>query len=234
MTRQQIVKAAGERLQASSYGKSTAVVSRWMATTWHAAAGLSLNDAKLMSGRGGTTAIRLFPALEKMVPLRGQACVLREFGLSVLKSAGAKGKAIWEHRLGLPVEEQIDSFQAKLESEDLRANTKCYKQLVESYPRAVDRLVAINLANALIANHIPYADSQGVDIRNWGPTIEYTSGRRYHTIAAIAPVYTPSELCFCFGKLFAEAVLNDMKSVSESTVAQAWRELISLVVAKAA
>lgn len=234
MTRQQIIKSAGERLRASSYGKSTAVMSKWMTTTWHTAASESLNDAMLLPSNGDKTDVRLNSTLERLAPLKAQVCVLREFALAVLKSAGTKGKAVWEHKLGLPHDEQIDSFQNKIESEELRATTKSYKQLVESYPRAVDRLVALNLANALIANHIPYADSRGVKIRSWGPTIEYTSGRRYHTIAAIAPVYTPIELCFCFGKLFAEAVLNDMKSVSESSVAAAWQELIELVVAKAA
>jgi len=90
------------------------------------------------------------------------------------------------------------------------------------------------VANALIANHVPYRDSEGVKIRMWGPTLEYATLKRYHTLAAVVPAYTPSEFCHCFGKLFAEYVLNDMKSVSESTVAQGLRELVIAVSEKAA
>jgi len=231
MNPQHIVKGTGDKLKAHALGKITSVYSSWMQLQWRVADS-GLGDAAAMPEN--EPAIRLFPQLQRTDFLRAQAALLREFGLIILRKSGAKGQAIWRHKLGLPSSTQIDSFQSKLESPDIRKNTRSYRELVESYPRAVDRLVALNLANALIANHVPYRDSEGVKIRQWGPTLEYATLQRYHTLAAIAPAYTPTEFCSCFGKLFAECVLNDMQAVSESSVAQGLRDLVTAVSEKAA
>lgn len=231
MNPQHIVKGTGDKLKAHPLGKVTSVYSCWMQMQWRVAES-GLGDAAAMPEN--EPAIRLFPQLQRTDFLRAQAALLREFGLIMLRKSGAKGRAIWRHKLGLPSSTQIDSFQSKLESPDIRKNTKSYRELVESYPRVMDRLVALNLSNALIANHVPYRDSEGVNIRQWGPTLEYATLTRYHTLAAVIPAYTPSDICACFGKLVAEYVLNDMQAVSETTVAQGLRDLVTSVMEKAA
>lgn len=223
-----IVQKAGQSLRKHALGKLDSVAQTWSSVHWrmvnrNEGLGTTLNDARCMRDEPPTVA--LFPALDWMPEALAQYSVLREFGALLLQRSGEQGRTIWAQKLGLPSQAQINSVQARLSEPKHRERIRTYRALVDTYSRALDRLVALNLCNALLANRIPYSDSHGIVLSSWGPTQEYACQRRYHTVTALMPAYCPSALLTNFGNVFAEAVLNDMGSVSESSVAQALRDL---------
>jgi hypothetical protein len=231
-----IVQSAAKALRQHPLGKLDAVAQTWTSVNWRAAQrneglGTTQSDARWIKEE--PPAIRLYPSLEWMPEPLAQYAVLREFGGLLLARSGERGRVIWGQKLGLPSRAQVDSVQARLTEPKHRQRIGSYRALVDTYSRALDRLVALNLCNALLANRVPYSDSHGIILCNWGPTQEYAGQRRYHTVACLLPAYCPPALLSNFGNVFAESVLNDMQSVSESSVAQSLRDLVQNVAERA-
>jgi hypothetical protein len=170
--------------------------------------------------------ISLYPALLAKTPAQADSALLREFGNLVMRKAGPRNKARWEKKLVLPKSEQLQAVQRKLKDRDLRLECKRYVELVEMFTTAMDRLVALNVTNALLANGVAFASSLGVDIFVWGPTSEYANLKKYHSIIPFTSAYAPREVHECFGCAFAEMIVNKLRSVKESSTAKALETLI--------
>jgi hypothetical protein len=171
--------------------------------------------------RQGLPTINLYPRLKSMREEDAIHAILREFGNFLHFHASDRLKKIWKYKLSLPEAGQIESFQGKL-----TGNFKDFAGLVESYNTAVDRLVAINLSNALIANGASFGSSHNTDVRNNGATEEYAARRRRHSLTPLLGAYCCREMYTDYGFAFAELVMNDLQNVSESSTQEAFRKLV--------
>lgn len=143
-----IVQKAGQSLRKHALGKLDSVAQTWSSVHWrmvnrNEGLGTTLNDARCMRDEPPTVA--LFPALDWMPEALAQYSVLREFGALLLQRSGEQGRTIWAQKLGLPSQAQINSVQARLSEPKHRERIRTYRALVDTYSRALDRLVALNL-----------------------------------------------------------------------------------------
>lgn len=170
--------------------------------------------------RDGSNRINLYPSLADKPRKFAAYILLREFGHLLYGKANDAAKRRWNNKFGLPSSAQIDAVQGKL-----TPIFKSYRDLVESFNTAMDRYVALNIANALIANGVPYSQSQNIQLKQWGPTQEYCNRRRYHVLIPLVSAYASKEIFEDFGAAFADWVCG-MNGITESTVAEATHEII--------
>lgn len=175
-------------------------------------------DAEL--ARDGTNRINLYPSLLQKPRKYSIFVVLREFGHLIYSKAGEQVKRRWLYKLGLPTTGQITAVQNKMTPQ-----FASFRDMVESFTTAMDRYVALNIANALIANGVKYSQSQNIDIKEWGPTQEYCNRRRYHVLIPLVSAYASREIYEDFGTAFADWTCG-MCGITESSVADATHEII--------
>ena len=159
--------------------------------------------------------------------------VLREFGKLILLRAGDNGRSIWEKKLDVPTTQDIELAAAKLSDPAVRSKSRSYADVLERYPQqghSVERLVYVNVANALLANNISFADSQGVSIKTWGPTAEYCARKKYHSLIPLVSAYSPPDIYADFGAALAALVVDNLKDVRDHSVAFALRGIIQRIV----
>ncbi len=214
-----IIKEAGDLLKKSKAGEPH-TVNAWEKITWtnHIS---QLVDADAEAVRCGDTRINTYPSLLALPAKRAHAALLREFGNVQLANGDDETKQLWRLKYVLPEKDQITAFQGRLQ--DPKYET--YRSIVESFHTSHDRLVALNLANALIANNVPRAGAFNVDIRKWGGTSEYATLCKYHTIASVLPAYASKQIVEDFGAAFADVVLNG-KGVRETSIANALEAIV--------
>lgn len=170
--------------------------------------------------RDGTPRINLYPSLIGKPRKYSAYLALREFGHLLYAKAGDQVKRRWTDKLALPTTAQITAVQGKL-----TPDFKSYHDLVESFTTAMDRYVALNIANALIVNGVPYSQSQSINLKQWGPTQEYCNRRRYHVLIPMISAYASKEIYEDFGAAFADWVCG-MNGITESSVAEATHDLL--------
>jgi hypothetical protein len=223
-TFKQIVKSASGLLLAHPVGRESHIKHLWSKIDFQVNNERKTeNDASLHPSKD---LIALYPALTDKTPAQADAIVLREFGKLLLRKAGAHSQERWEKKLILPKESQIAAVQSRFQDAAIRAANNTYREVVETFTTAMDRLVALNISNALLANGVGFSSSQGIDIKVWGPTAEYSSGKKYHSIIPFTSAYAPREVHDCYGCAFAEMVINKMRSIRESSTAKALESLI--------
>lgn len=180
--------------------------------------------------RKGDAVIHLYPVLEKqaVAPVK----VLREFGKFILLRAGERGAAIWKSKLDVPTETQVATVKEKLADPELRKTCRTYKDVLDTYPDkggSVDRLVFINIMNALLANNIAFSDSVGVDIMAWGPTSEYCNLKKYHSLIPLVSAYAPADVYNDYGVALAAMLTDKLANVRDSSVAYALRGIVQRI-----
>lgn len=200
----------------------------WRLIEWQGHSDAMSTGAELC--RQGDAVIHLYSNLEQ-VP-NPQQKLLREFGLFVLLRSGDRGAAIWKSKLDLPTQEQVRIVKDKLADPELRKTCRTYKDVLDTYPdrgSAVDRLVYINITNALLANNIAFSDSVGVDIMTWGPTTEYCNLKKYHSLIPLASAYSPGDVYADYGYALAAMVTDKLRQVRESSVLYALRGIVQRI-----
>lgn len=205
----------------------------WNSIKWQECAG-DASDYPAELHRNGEPVIRLFPSLATD-PRAGEA-VLIEFAYYVYGKSGERGKEIWEKKLFMPTQEQMDAVSLKLASPEIRKTCETYEQVLDTYPstgHAVDRLVFIHVVNALTANNVPYPETVNLDIRAWGPTTAYTNFQRYDSLVPLSSAYAPRRIDECFGTAVAAWITGDLKKVADKTVAYALKLIIRNVIGRA-
>lgn len=222
----EIVKAAGDLLLQHQYGKLEKVTGLWSDVAWiemQEDAGKVEAEAVL----GDAPAVRLYPAIKTSA--RAAESVLREFGLLILVKGGDQARGLWDKKLHKPKAEDIELFQLKLSDPEIRKNAKAYRDVLAAYPdkgHSVERLVAVNFINALLANNVAFASTQGTNIKDCGPTAEYAAGRKYHSLIPLTSAYCPADVHNCFGCAFAAAVTSKLFYVRDKSVAEALDAII--------
>lgn len=226
----QIVSSAGKLLLAHPVGQQAHIGALWNRVDFNVVEQSNTeNDARLCAGKD---AIALYPVLLERAPAQADTILLREFGLMLLRRAGASNRTRWSKKLVLPSERQITAVQGRLGDQALRGAGGTYLALVESFKTATDRLVALNITNALLANGMPFESSVGVKITEWGPTAEYSTGKKYHSIIPLTSAYAPAEVHRCYGCAFAEMIVNKMRAVKESSTARSLETLVRDIAAE--
>jgi hypothetical protein len=150
----------------------------------------------------------------------------------VLARTGERGAALWKNKLDTPTKDQIGIAKNKLECPELRKTCQTYKEILNDYPdkgHSVDRLVYINIVNALLANNIAYPDSVGVDVMTWGPTEEYCRLRKYHCLIPLASAYCQANVYNDFGVALASMIIGKLGDVRDSSVACAMRGIVQRI-----
>ena len=228
----QIVREASQIFRGHKLGEHPKAINLWNSVEWQEMSQPSGNlTAQLTTAE--TPHIQLFPPLLQQA--NGTAAILREFGLLLQRKGGDRARTIWERKLDLPTPEQIAMAKGKLQDPEIRTTCKSYEQVKNTYaPKgtAVDRLVFINVYNALLANNIPFRDSHGVDITTWGPTTEYANQKKYHSLVPLTSAYCPPDVHRCFGTAFAEYLSGDLRCCRDSSVAAAMKRIIENVVSR--
>lgn len=172
------------------------------------------------AARDGSRRIALYPSLLEKSSQVGCHALIREFGRLLYYPADDDLKRRWENKLCLPSAAQIDAVQRKL-----TPDFQSYHDLVASFGTALDRYVALNLANALIAKGVPYAQARDVDLRKWGATQEYANGRRFHVLIPLVSAYSSREIFEDFGAALTDWVC-DTRGITESSVAEATHGIV--------
>lgn len=176
--------------------------------------------------RKGDAVIHLYQSVNKPEQL------LREFGAFVLLRSGNRGEALWQNKLDVPTLEQVATVKQKLEDPELRKTCKTYKDVLDTYPDkggSVDRLVFINVMNALLANNVSFPDSVGVDILSWGPTTHYAKQQKYHCLIPLVSAYSPADVYKDYGHALTAMIVNKLGDVRDSSVAFALRGIVQRI-----
>jgi hypothetical protein len=220
-TYRQIIGSAGSRLLNHPVGELPHVKHYWnQGVTWKPVDTNGQTDAQASDS---ADEVVLYPVLQAKEPSQADYAVLREFGILLLRKAGANGKERWEKKLCLPMDDQIDAVQGKL---DQRCAYKSYEELVTSFSTALDRLVALNITNALLANGVGYSNSNGVKLKTWGATEEYCTRKRFHSIIPLVSAYSTRDVLNCYGCAFAEMLVNKLLTVRESSTSKALEAIV--------
>lgn len=172
------------------------------------------------------TTINLYADLLTLPETAAIQAVLVEYGHTVLTQVPEKYRRVWDLKAGYPRQSQIDAFQGHLKA----GNFKTYREIAESFPTAVDRMVAIHLSNALIANNLPLAESKNLDLRVWPATAEYSNRRQHHSLLPLIHAYCPREM-LCYGTAFAEVAVHRGGHIPEPSLREAIVDMVELVAA---
>lgn len=228
-----IVKAASDLLSNNEVGQQAHVLELWRGIEWVEHKKQVLKSHAELS-RTNDAFINLYPSLAQQPD--SSLLVLREFGIYLKAKGGKRAESVWEKKLTTPEPKDIDAIAAKLRDPAIRAKCSTYDDLMATYPEkgsAVARLVAIHIFNALRLQHIPFADSVGVDIKTWGPTTEFATGTKYYSLNPLM-AYVPRDCVDCFGWAFAELIVNNCQCVVESSTRYAFKKVIRQVVQRSA
>lgn len=222
-------------LQQHEFGRQPKLWHLWNQVQWQEVPRDETGRAANPIPGTGPLVIALYPPLLQVSTEQAQYEVLKAFGNTLLAVAGKRAADVWAHKYVLPEPAQIEAVQSRLQDALLRQRCRRYADLVQEYPEkgsAADRLVMVHVANALIANNIPYEDSVGVDIREWGPTAEYCTLKRYHSIIPLVTHYCPSDVATDYGAAFALTVLQGKPPCADSSVQRVLHRLVASIVAR--
>jgi hypothetical protein len=192
--------------------------------TWSEVKWNKLDDQRVATdaemARDGSERINLYPSLAQKSRRFAAFVILREFGRLIYTKTSEPLRRRWTFKFCLPTDSQIEAVQSKLSPQ-----FKTYRDLVESFKTAMDRFVALNLANALIAKGVPYSQSQNINLKQWGATQEYANRRRYHPLVSLASAYASKEIYEDFGSAFADWLCGT-RGITESSVAEAMHGIL--------
>lgn len=228
-TNREIVKAAGDLLKASEIGEQAHIENFWKSLEWieHKKQLLKTNCEV---SRTGDAFVNLYPSLASS-PNAGRE-VLREFGLFLLAKGGPRALSIWQKKLTTPEPSHIDVFAEKLASAEIRQTCKTYDDVINTYPQrgnAVAKLIGIHLANALRMHNIPFVDSIGVNIKTWGPTLEFCQGKKYYSLLPLT-AYAPRDIVDDFGHAFADMLITGLETVIEKSTRFEFKKIVRRVI----
>lgn len=214
--------------QAGALLKESPLKSPHVLRAWHDVEWIKSEDQRVATdaevARDGTPRINLYPSLMQKPSKMAVFAVIREFGHLLYAKAGEPTKRRWQHKLALPSTAQITAVQGKL-----TPDFKSYHDLVGAFTTAMDRYVALNIANALIVNGVPYSQSQSINLKEWGPTQEYCNRRRYHVLIPMISAYASKEIYEDFGVALADWICA-MDGITESSVAEATHDLLHEII----
>jgi hypothetical protein len=214
-----LIQEVSAKLNASSVGKMPHIQRALAQVQWVKMESQTV-AADVEVSRTSKNKVSLFPSL--LDKSRDVACltIIKELGNLLFTGCSEDVARRWTNKLCLPTDIQINSIQSKLTTE-----FKSYREVVESFKTAMDRYVALNIANALISKGVPYSQVLNLDIKTWGATQEYANLKKYHTIIPMLSAYASKEIFENFGAAFADWVCGT-NGITESSVAASTHGII--------
>ena len=214
-----LIQAASTKLNASPVGKMQHIQRALAQIEWAKMESQTVaTDAEV--SRDCENKITLYPSILAKSKNVGCFVLLKEVGHLLFTNCDEALARRWNMKLCLPTEQQINAVQSKL-----TRDFKSYREVMESFKTAMDRYVALNIANALISKGVPYAQVQNLNLRTWGATQEYANLQRYHSIIPMLSAYAPKEIFEDFGAAFADWIC-ETKGITESSVADSTHGII--------
>lgn len=144
--------------------------------------------------------------------------LLEAVGDLILQKAGKVGQQIWKRKLCLANDGTASSFTQKLGSKQFST----YRSVVESFTGAIERLIALHLANALISQRLSIEDAYNIDVANWPATTQFASGKKAYSIIPLATAYCDPSCVESYGHAFYCRVMSKLacgrKDVKEAFV----------------
>ena len=184
----------------------------WKSVDWVESKHQTVDSVAELAKQEGNPTIIVYPMAQ--VAIEPERAILKAFGRALYASFGQRSKARWKDKLVLAKESQIDDYQERLKK------AASYKELVESYPTAVDRLVAIHLSNALLANNVPISEAQNLDVRTWSSTEKFACLETPYSLTPLSSVYCRYEVDKNFADAFADYALTKFDKIYETSVKQ--------------
>jgi hypothetical protein len=132
--------------------------------------------------------------------------LLEAYGELILLSSGTAGLQIWEKKLALADRGVADLFNQKLKS----GNYSTFRALVESYGGAVERLVALHIANALIHHRQSFGDASNIDVFMWPHTEGLANGTVPYSLVPLISAYCDSDVWRHFPVAFRHRVMGTL------------------------
>jgi len=164
--------------------------------------------------------ITVYPSFAARPAPSGAHALLTEVGGMVASKWVSQNLATrWKHKLVLPTNEQIGAIQDRITAGNQ------YAQVVESFAGPVDRLVAIHVVNALIANKVRVAECRNIDVRKWGSTADFCGLKRYYSLTPLISAYCSRGLYENYGSAFANVALG-LELATHSAVSSAFKKLV--------
>jgi hypothetical protein len=177
---------------------------------------------------GSSILLHLYPAIVKKTSYEAVKVALSELGDYVLKTAEPIHKKMWDDRLVAATPDQVNRFQGHLSSGKFMR----FAEIVKATVTATDRLVAIHLANGLLAQGQSLVSAQNIEVVHWGTTSEFATGKRLYSLIPLLSVYAPADVYQHFGSAFADSVMNNLSSVIEKSTQTAYLSLVTKVAQK--
>jgi hypothetical protein len=125
----------------------------------------------------------------------------------------------WEKKLCTPTRDHANAAVVLVRTCHARGMT--YAQVLKTQSGAVNRLVTLNLMNALIYHGIKPADAAQHDVINLPCAADYLAGRRYHSLTPLVGAYCPDIIGRCLGRTAAKLFIHGHVPSSESTLRDA-------------
>lgn len=152
-------------------------------------------------------------------------------GKAVWAAASESGKGRWKRKLVSATENEVSQFWAACEGQ------ASWNSAVESIKRAVPRLVAVHMANALQSVKVPF--SQAVRNKDHPCVIEFMAGATGYSLIPLLSAYAPQQIGFVppttvctdgtdFSRFFVEYAYG-MNCIGESSVRETCKRVIESV-----
>jgi hypothetical protein len=162
-------------------------------------------DRVAMLGTSGTLAhVELFKNFGESP--RSVSDLLDTYGELILKLSGQVGSEIWRRKLVTADRGVADSFNVKLQS----GRFSTFRGLVESFEGAVERLVALHLANALIHHRVSFGDAKNMDVFEWPHTQGLATGKVPYSVIPLVSAYCDPDVWRVFPTAFRHRVLGTL------------------------
>lgn len=170
--------------------------------------------------------IKLFPAILKLNSTQAVKSVVVAVGQAIYDRLTDADKLAWTKKLVFATDEDISAFQTKLQSQSYPT----FKDLVDSLPQAVSRLVAIHLSNGILSSGQSITSASNLKVIHWGPTAELATQKKPYSLVPLISSYAPSDIFHDFAAAFSALALNSLDRVTESSCKKAFTGLIMFLV----
>lgn len=108
--------------------------------------------------------------------------------------------------------------------------TKTFRQAIDSANDAIERLIAVHIANALTKNGIRPVGIAAVNLRSYPPVSDFTSGLRSYSLKPLVSAYGSISCLPDYASAFAEYAVNGGKfMIREKSTNKAFTSLFTKV-----
>lgn len=170
--------------------------------------------------------VYLFNALLALNSTQAIKSAIRAVGQAIFDRVTDEDRLAWTKKLVFSTQEDVSAFQSKLQSQTYPT----FKDLIDSLPNAVSRLVAIHLSNGILSSGQSIKSASNLNVVHWGTTAEFATQKKPYSIVPLVSTYAPAEISQDFSLAFAALAMNGLDRVRESSCRKALITLVQFIV----